>query len=205
MKMNLRILALAVAAAALGWSSPGFTAASTVNQQATVCQGDVSGATTGTRTIGGTLSAVPSGTIYVLNGQGCALVAIGDVAYFLSQGYTQGSNLFSIQYAGVTSAASATTTQVGILPKGAVIMAVIMAETAGAAITGGVDIGKAASGTDFASAVALGANALITVADSALTRIVGTSGTTTQWPVYVTCHTSCNAGSITITILYSFM
>jgi hypothetical protein len=204
MKMNLRVLAL-VAAALLPWSTPVFAAASTVNQQQVMCAPDVAANAIGARTVGGTTSQVPSGTVYVLNPQGCGLIATGDVGFFLSQGFTAGSNLFSIQYAGVTSASSATTTQVGTLPKGAVIVSVILAETAGAAITGGVDIGNAASGTQFVSAQALGANGLLVVADSALTRIVGTTGTTTQWPVYVTCHTSCNAGSITITILYSFM
>jgi hypothetical protein len=204
MKMNLRILALA-AAALLPWSTPSFPAASTVNQQQVMCQGDVSGATTGTRTIGGTLSSVPSGTLYVLNGQGCALIAVGDVAYFLSQGFTAGPNLASIQFAGITSAASATTQQVGTLPKGAIIMTVLLAETAGNAITGGVDIGTTASGTNYASAVALGANAVVTVTDAALTRIVVSSGNTIAQPVFLTCHTSCNSGSITVTIFYAFM
>lgn len=204
MKMNLRILALA-AAALLPWSGQALAAASTVNQQQVLCQGDVSGATTGTRTIGGTLSAVPSGTIYVLSGQGCALIATGDVGYFLSQGFTAGANLFSIQFAGLTSAASATTVQVGTLPKGAIIQNVILAETAGASITGGVALGTTASGTNYVTAQALGANGLLVVADSALTRIIGSSGNTLAQPVFMTCVTSCNNGSVTVTILYSFM
>jgi len=204
MKMNLRILALA--AAVLLPSSGAFAAASTPNQQQVMCQGDVSGATTGTRTIGGTLSAVPSGTIYVLSGQGCVLVKQQDIAYFLSQGFTPGPNLFSIQSTGaLTSAASATTVLIGTLPAGAFIQSVVLQEIAGAAITGGVDIGTTASGTDIASAVALGANALVTVADSALTRIFKDgSNNPVAKGINVTCHTSCNAGSVTITVLYSY-
>lgn len=205
MRFFRHLLAAALALSAFA-PLPALPATSTVNQQQVMCQGDVSGATTGTRTIGGTLSAVPSGTIYVLNGQGCALIAIGDVAYFQSQGFTAGANLFSLQFAGITSAASATTQQIGTMPKGGVIIGILLAETAGNSITGGVDIGTTASGTNIVSAQALSANGLITVADSAIAlRIVGSSGSTVANPVYVTCHTSCNNGSITVTVFYSFM
>ncbi len=204
MKMIRPLFAAALALAALA-PLPAFPAASIVNQQQVLCAPEVAGATNGARTVGGTGSQVPSGTLYSLNSQGCGLIAVGDVGYFLSQGFTPGPNLFSIQYAGVTSAASATSVQVGVLPKGALIMGVLLAETAGNAITGGVDIGTTSTGTNYASAVALGANAVVMVADSALTRIIVSSGNTLAEPVFVTCHTSCNNGSITITVLYSFM
>ena len=197
--------AFLAAAALLALASPAVPAASVVNQQQVLCSNDIPSAGSGPRTIGGTLSPVPSGTLYVLNGQGCAAVAVGDVGYFQSQGFTPGTNFFSIQYAGVTSAASATSVQVGVLPKGAVIMGVLLAETAGNAITGGVDIGTTSTGTNYASAVTLGANAVVTVLDSALTRIIVSTGNTLAEPVFVTCHTSCNSGSITITIFWSYM
>lgn len=184
---------------------PVFAAASTVNQQRLVCQGDVSGATTGTRTIGGTLSAVPSGTLYTLNGQGCALVAIGDLAYFLSQGFTPAAQTGMIQFAGLTSAASATSVQIGVLPQGAIIQTIFMAETAGAAITGGVAVGTTSSGTNIVTAQTLGANSATVLADTAVTKIITSSGTTIANPVFATCVTSCNAGSVTITIVYWFM
>jgi hypothetical protein len=203
MRTSILKVASLAALALLPWSAQAAT--STVTQQVIMCASDPGIGPPGARTIGGTLSAVPSGTVYVLNGQGCAAIAKGDVGYFQSQGFTPGSNLFTIQYAGVTSAASATTQLVGTLPAGAIIQNVILAETAGAAITGGVDIGTTASGTNYVSAQALGANGLLVVADSALTRIVGSSGNTTAQSVYVTCHTSCNAGSVTITILWSYM
>lgn len=205
LRPGFRCLALAAIAAFALWQSPAQTAPSTPLQQQILCGPEVSGATTGSRTIGGTLSAVPSGTIYGLNGQGCALVKLQDVPYFQSQGYTTGANLFSIQSTGaVTSAASATSVQIGVLPAGAYISAIMLNEILGAAITGGVDIGTTSTGTDFASAVALGANALVMVADSALTRVVGVTGTPTAKPIFVTCHTSCNAGSVTVTVLYSY-
>lgn len=206
MKMKFRILALA-AAAMLAFlpAGPANAAASVVNQQRNMCQGDVSGASQGSRQIGGTGSAVPSGTLYTLNSQGCALIAVGDVAYFLSQGFTAGLQTGMIQFAGLTSAASATTAQIGVLPQGAIIQSIVMAETAGAAITGGVALGTTASGTNYVTAQALGANAVTVLADTVVTKIIVSSGNTLQQPVFATCVTSCNAGSVTISIIYWFM
>lgn len=199
------LLPAALATAALLWAAPALAAASTPLQQQVMCASDPGVGAPGARTIGGTNSAVPSLTLYILNGQGCAAILLQDVAYFRSQGFTQGANLQSIQSTGaVTSASSATSVQIGTLPAGAMIVGVMLNEIAGAAITGGVDIGTTSTGTDIASAVALGANALVTVADSALTRLFGTTGTPVAKPVFVTCHTSCNAGSVTITILWSY-
>jgi hypothetical protein len=205
MKNFLRILAASALAVQLWSPAPVFAAASTVNQQRMMCQNDVTGASSGARTIGGTLSAVPSGSIYTLNGSGCTLVAVGDVAYFLSQGFAFGAQTGMIQYAGLTSASSATSVLIGTLPQGAVIQSILLAETAGAAITGGVAIGTTSSGTNIVTAQALGANGLLVVADASVTKIIGSTGTTLANPVYATCVTSCNAGSVTISIIYWFM
>lgn len=205
MKFTLRAALVAALCLAALAPAPVLAAASVVNQQRNMCQGDVSGATTGTRTIGGTGSAVPSGTLYVLNGQGCAFIAVGDVGYFLSQGFTAGPQTGMIQFAGLTSAASATTVQIGVLPAGAIIQSIVMAETAGAAITGGVALGTTASGTNIVTAQTLGANAATVLADTAVTKIITSSGTTLANPVFATCVTSCNAGSVTISIIYWFM
>jgi hypothetical protein len=196
------IRSLVLGALALGaLASPAFSAASTPLQQQWLCAPEASGAATGARRI----VNPNTNAAYALNGDGCGLFLRADVGYFLTQGFSVGPNLFSIQSTGaLTSAASATTVQIGTLPAGAYISAVMLNEIAGAAITGGVDLGTTASGTDYASAVAVGANALVMVADSALTRVVGVTGSPTAKPIFATCHTSCNAGSVTITVLYSY-
>ncbi len=205
MKFTLRaVLAAALSLAALA-PAPVFAAASTVNQQRNMCQNDQTGASSGSRQIGGTNSGVPSGTLYTLSSQGCVLVAVGDVAYFLSQGFSPGPQTGMIQFAGLTSASSATSVQIGVLPQGAIIQTVFMAETAGAAITGGVALGTTSSGTNIVTAQTLGANAATVLADTAVTKIITSSGTTIQNPVFATCVTSCNAGSVTISIIYWFM
>jgi hypothetical protein len=203
MKINLRVLALA--AIAVLAPSLALAVASTPLQQQVMCSPNIPGEQ-GSRQIGTPVnSPVPSGTVYTLNSQGCAAILLADVGYMRSLGFGIGANLFSIQSTGaLTSASTATTVLIGTLPAGTYISAIMLNEIAGAAITGGVDIGDAASGTQFVSAQALSANGLIMVADSAITRVVGSTGTPVARPVYATCHTSCNAGSVTITVLYSY-
>lgn len=146
-----------------------------------------------------------SGGSYQLNNQGCALISLAnsDAAYFISQGYVQGVNLFSLIQTGITANTTATTSTI-TLPANAVIMAIVLQESAGNAITGGVDIGNATSATAYASAVALGANALVAVADSALTRVYPATTPTSAQKILTVCHTGCNSGIINITILYSY-
>jgi hypothetical protein len=83
-------------------------------------------------------------------------------------------------------------------------MAIVLQESAGNAVTGGVDIGNGTSATAYASAVALGANALVAVADSALTRVYPATTPTVAEQILVACHTACNSANFNITILFSF-
>jgi len=80
----------------------------------------------------------------------------------------------------------------------------VLQETAGNAVTGGVDIGNATSATAYASAVTLGANAAVAVADSALTRVYPATTPTSAQKILTVCHTSCNSASFNITIFYSY-
>jgi hypothetical protein len=167
-----------------------------------MCQGDVSGATTGTRTIGGTLSPVPSGSIYVLNGQGCALVAQGDVGYFQSQGFTQGS---PYAVAAFTTGVLTGTTAVQFLPSlpaGAIIRDIVVSNTTANAVTGGIDIGTTSGGADIVSALTCAASCLTFVADSALLKRV--FSLTAQQAIFVVGHTSGNSANLTITISYQY-
>lgn len=205
MKTLRALLAAALFLAPLA-PAPVFAAASTPLQQQVMCSPEPAVSAAGPRLVGGSLSAVPTGTLYSINGQGCTLVKLADVGYFQSQGYTAGPNTFSIQSTGaLTSASSATSVQIGTLPAGGYITGIMLNEIAGAAITGGVDIGTASTGTQIVSAQALGANGLLAVADSAVVaRVFGTTGTPNAVAIWATCHTSCNAGSVTITILWSY-
>lgn len=194
------IRSLILGALALGaLATPAFSAASTPLQQQWLC---APSAQSGAKRLVNPNTNNVVGT----NGRGCGLFLLADVGYWLSQGYSVGPNLFSIQSTGaLTSAASATTVNIGTLPAGAYISAIMLNEIAGAAITGGVALGTAASGTQIVAAQALGANGLLMVADSAIVaRVFGTVGTPNAVSIFATCVTSCNAGSVTITVLYSF-
>lgn len=140
---------------------------------------------------------------YVLNSEGCALVVGSDIGWFLTQGAFYGPNIFTLRQEGITASTTATTSTI-TLPAYAVIQNVILTETAGNAITGGIDLGDSASATTYASAVALGANATVVVTDAALTRLLANSGKPVADQVFVACHTNCNSGSVNITIIYSY-
>lgn len=194
--MMKRILSGLIVAGALALASLPAQAANIW-----MCQGDVSGATTGTRTIGGTLSQVPSGTVYVLNGQGCALVASGDVGYFQSQGFTQGSNSFSAVYP-VGVATGTTDFVVATLPAGTFIQQIIVANSVAAAVTGGISFGTTANGTDIVTALTCGSSCVTFVADSAMSKRV--FSTTAQQAIHAAAVTAWNSTNCTITITYGY-
>lgn len=173
-------------------------AATSQTTHAYLCQPRAPGVTGPSRIVNPNTS-----TAYSFNGQGCALIAAADIGYFISQGFTYGPSTFVLQQTAITATTTSATSAI-TLPAYAYILGVVLSETAGNAITGGVDIGDAGSATRFASAVALGANATVGVADSALTRLYAPSGVPTADQILVACHTSCNSGSINITVLYTF-
>ena len=141
-------------------------------------------------------------TAYSLNGQGCAFIANADIGYFLSQGYTQNGTLYTLVMTGIT--ANTTTANSPILPAGAFIHAIVIAETAGNAVTGGVDIGTAASGAQIASAFAVGASSLSAITGATiLLRLFGTGPLPASQQIFFTCHTACNSASLNATIVYS--
>lgn len=154
-------------------------------------------ANTRNRTIGGTGSAVPSGTLYVLNGQGCAFIGQADVGYFLSQGYNGGQNSFSIAQTGIIAQDFTSLT----LPAGAYVNGIVIRETSGAAVTGGIKIGTTAGGTDVVAAATCGSGCLISVTDVSLLKRVF-SATATQ-KLSVDAVSSFNGAALSITVLYS--
>ena len=197
-------LALALAIAPLSFPiESAQAAASTQAAHAVLCLPQAAGTGPLNRRIVVTSSTATTQPVYILNGDGCSVVASGDIGFFLAQGAYYGANIFTLIQTGITATTTASTSLI-TLPAGAVIDMVVLAETAGNSITGGIDIGDSGSSTAYASAVTLNANTTVAVADSALTRLFSNSGTPAADQILVACHTSCNSGSITITIIYSY-
>jgi hypothetical protein len=204
MKSHLKyLLAGALALLPFVASDKADAAASTQAAHAWLCRPAPAVGANGPARVVNTSSTATTQPAYTLNSDGCAVIASGDIGFFLSQGYYYGPNTFSLVQTGITATTTSSTSTI-VLPASAVITMVVLAETAGNAITGGVDIGDSGSATAYASAVALAANATVAVTDSALTRLFANSGTPASDQILVKCHTSCNSGSINITILYSY-
>lgn len=170
--------------------------------QTLMCQGDVSGASTGARTIGGTGSAVPSQTLYSLNPAGCALIQLADIGYFQSQGYTQSSSQNSIVFN--TGVATGTTNfAIGTLPAKAYIQQIIFSNSVAAAVTGGISIGTAANGTQIVAAQAVGASTDVAVAQAAiLLPVPVTTGLAST--LNMAAVTAWNSANVTVTVIYGY-
>jgi hypothetical protein len=194
MKM-LRLLA----AAAL---SLAFFALPAQAAQVNMCAPDVAGGVQGPRTVGGTLSQVPSGTVYILNGQGCTLVQLADIGYFASQGYTQSSSQGAIVFN--TGVATGTTNFViGTLPAKAYIQQIIFSNSVAAAVTGGVSVGTTANGTNIVAAQAVGASTDVATAQAAILLPVPlTTGLATT--LNMAAVTAWNNANVTVTVIYGY-
>jgi len=202
MNINLRNLAFAAFTVATLVAPQANAATSVAVNYVVLCRPDPAGTSAGPVRV---TNPGTSGGTYTLNAQGCAPISLAnsDAAYFQSQGYTPGPNQFSLIQQTITASTTATTSTI-TLPANAFILGIVMQETAGNSVTGGVDIGNATSATAYISAVALGANAVVSVADSALTRVYPATGPTVAEKVLIACHTSCNSASFNVTIFYSF-
>jgi len=192
MRLKHRILA-ALAGLAL---IVGLAAPAAAGQM--LCRPQAAGVGPLAATIGGTSSSVPSGTLYVLNGDGCAMIAGADTGYFKSQGWYLGANLFSVPFGPFTAQSTATNSP--LLPAGASIISIQVTETAGQIVTGGLDVGVAGSSdATIASAVAVGASATV-----GITPLSGYVIASTGVRVYFNAHTNwSDAASVKGTIFYS--
>lgn len=178
-------------------------AATTQTLHAFLCAPEPSVGAPGPRRVVNTSSTATPQPSYILNQAGCAVIAAADVGFFLSQGYYYGPNSFNLIQTAITATTTSTTSTI-TLPAYGYIQMIILEETAGNAITGGVDIGDSGSATRFASATALGANATVVVPDSGNARLFSNSGVPASDQILVACHTSCNSGSININIIYGY-
>lgn len=202
-----RIRLLAIASLALVSAPfltlPAFAAASVAADLVEMCSPPSSGALIGPRQV---VNPSSGGGTYNLGNRGCALMALGDVAYFRSQGFTQGGGLGAIYVGPFTAQTTAANSP--ILPANAYIEAIIVQETAGNALTGGLDVGTAGSSDQtIVAAFAIGANAVINIPSaSILKHVFPTSGTTgpAAQQIFFNAHTSWNSGSIQVTILYRY-
>lgn len=165
-----------------------------------MCQGDVSGASTGSRTIGGANSQVPSSTLYVLNASGCVQVAFADVGWFLSQGFVNnGGGLVSLSFANQTTGFSFT------VPASMFIRNIIAQEQFNAAVPGNaIKFGSVFSGaSDVATMSGLGLTMAAATDVSIAKRVITANGANT---VFVTGQqgTGFGSGSWNFTIELGF-
>ena len=179
-----------------------FAAASTQTLHAFLCAPEPSGASTGPRLV----TNPTTNNSVQLNSAGCGLMLNADVAYFLAQGFTFGASVQVAQGIGITGSGTASVSTGITLPAYAQIVSIVLEETAGNAVTGGLNISNAGGATGIASAAALGANATVTLADSAINagRIYSPAGVPTATPVSLAAVTSWNGAIVNISIAYTY-
>jgi hypothetical protein len=195
--MMLKLLAAAAFALI---PNVAFAAASTQTLHAFMCAPEPAVGSAGPRFV--TNPATSNGV--QLNSAGCGVFLNADVQYWQSQGFTFGAATQVAQAIGVTGSGT-TSVATGItLPAYAQIVSVVLEETAGNAVTGGLNISNAGGATGIASAAALAANATVTLADSAINagRIYSPSGVPTATPVNLAAVTSWNGAVVNISIIY---
>lgn len=203
---NLIAGAALAALASLSLALPAHAAASVAADLVPMCAPGTGSSAVGPKQVVNPNVATPVvGTLgtYNLDARGCALMALSDVGYYRSQGYTAGAGTFAL-YSGPYTAQT-TATNSPILPANAYIEAIIVQETTGNALTGGLDVGVAgASDQTIVAAFAVGANAVINIPSaSILKHVFPTSGTTgpAAQQIFFNAHTSWNSASIVVTIL----
>lgn len=200
-----KILLAALALTFLTAAPPAFAAVSVAADLVAMCAPGANAAKGPRQVVNPNVATPVVGVLgtYNLDVNGCALMALADVGYYRSQGFTSGAGAFAI-YAGPFTAQT-TTTNSPILPANVYIEAIIIQETTGNALTGGLDVGVAGSSdATIVSAFAIGANAVINIPSaSILKHVFPTSGTTgpAAQQIFFNAHTGWNSGSIVATIL----
>lgn len=183
--------ALVAAAALLAPSPRPAHAASMV-----LCAPDNPGASSGPRRV---TNPGASGGSYSLNNQGCAPISTSnsDAAYFLSQGFTQGPNLFSLVATAVTASG-----QILVLPAGVTLNGVTIQNTTANAITPGVALGVSSGASTVlprSAAACATASCVVTAPVSSL----GTKVFSTQTALWASAD-NWNSASVNITVFYSY-
>ena len=182
--------------------SIAFAAASLQVTHAFMCTPEVSVGTAGPRLITNTASSASPQPSYQTNSQGCALIATPDVGFFLSQGYTFGTNEGVLIQNAITANTTGGTSTI-TLPPYAFVKYIVVEETAGNAVTGGINVGDSGSATRFLSATAVGANANVVVVPTNLTGSANT-GIPAGDIVLVAAVTAFNSASLNVTVIYGY-
>lgn len=155
------------------------------------------------RTIGGTGSNVPSGTLYTTNGRGCALIAAGDVAYFASQGWSQNQELASV-FATNLYATTGQDSSI-VLPTATYIAQVVIREKSGGAMTGaGLRIGTTSGGSDVIAGAAVGASALVTVPDVSMLKRAFSATAAQQLFISHVAAGGFASSQVDVTVVYGY-
>lgn len=143
-----------------------------------------------------------TGNVYALGNRGCALIALADIGYFQSQGYTQGSNQTSVVYnTGVPTSTTQDFT-IGTVPAGAYIREIIVSNSVATSVTGGIQFGTTANATDVVTALTCASSCLANVTDANLkTRLFST---TVAQAIHMSAMTSWQAANVTVTMILGF-
>jgi hypothetical protein len=107
-----------------------------------------------------------------------------------------------LQQNAITANQTSTTSTL-ILPPYAFVKYIVVEETAGNAVTGGVNVGDSGSATRFLSGTAVGANANVVVVPTNLTGSANTGVPATD-QVLVVAATSFNSASLNVTVIYGY-
>jgi|SRR5215469_8016951 len=193
---------LAFAAALALAPSSAFAAPSTQTLHQFLCAPETPSGSTGPRLV----TNPTTGNQVQLNSAGCGLVLNADVGFFFAQGYTAGASVQVLQGIGITGSGTASVSTGITLPAYAQIVSIVLEETAGNAVTGGLNISNAGGATGIASAAALAANATVTLADSAINagRIYSPAGVPTATVVNLAAVTSWNSAVVNISIAFTY-
>jgi hypothetical protein len=203
MKRWLKLALAGVMAIAPLAPIPANAAASLQVTHAFMCSPEVSVGTAGPRLIVNTSSSATPQPSYQTNSQGCALIASADVGFFLSQGYTFGTNE-GVQIQNAITANTTGTTSTIIVPPYGFIKYIVIEETAGGSITGGLNIGDSGSATRFTSATAVAANSNTVIVPTNLTGSANT-GVPASDTVLVAAVTAFAGGaSLNVTVIFGY-
>jgi hypothetical protein len=196
----MRFLSLAFAAGLALIPELALGAASTQTLHAFLCAPETAVGSAGPRFVTNPLT----GNGVQLNSAGCGVFLNSDLGFWLSQGFTPGAATQVAQGIGITGSGTASVPTGITLPPYAQIVSIVLEETAGNAVTGGLNISNAGGATGIASAAALAANGTVTLADSAINagRIYSPAGVPTATPVNLAAVTSWNNAVVNISIIY---
>ena len=202
--MMKKLLAAALfAVLALASVSPAFAGKVLCNPGA-AATGPLAGTIGGG--VGGSISAVPSQTLYTLSGSGCVYIKQQDEGYFRSLGFTDGTNLFFKTVTGVTANQTTSAGAPVTLPAGAALTAIYIQNTTANAVTGGINIGTAAAGAQVVSALTCGANCMVSVPSASILQpITSASGVPISTQLFINAASAFNSASLNVTYVYSLM